>query len=357
LGRIFKLLSTIELKRGKTQQSLDYLLVSNALRDSVHNSIARYSESLFDQREQEKQLMIQQRDKELLQAEKRSQQIVWLGSLFIFVSITAGLSFFVWQKQRTNQKLLELNNALVRKEATIADHNHQLKEMNESKDKLFSIIGHDLRSPLVTLTGFLKLLSEQSDRLSKEDLKKFLHELDRSLKNLFNLLENLLEWSLSQTGTIDFKPEPFNIALSLKESGELLQDQATNKNISIVIESPPSLMVMAHSTSIHTVIRNLISNAIKFTPEGGKITLSAEPVGRYVRVSVKDTGWGIRKEVIQILFKIGIKHSTPGTAKEKGSGLGLMLCKDFVEKNGGTIGVESIDGNGSTFHFTVPMPT
>jgi two-component system sensor histidine kinase/response regulator len=356
LERIYELLSTIESRRGRTQQSLDYLLISTALRDSVRNSNAWYSEFLFDQHEQEKQLMVQQKDKELLQAEQRRQQIIWIGSLIIFISVTSGLCFFVWQKQQTNKKLLELNDELIRKEATIADHNNLLKETNLSKDKLFSIIGHDLRSPLLSLTGFLKLLSQQSDTLSKEELKKFLVELDGSLKNLFNLLENLLEWSLSHTGTIDLKPEVFDITHSLKENGELLKDQAASKNIMIVNEGHSGLLVSAHSSSIHSVIRNLISNAIKFTPEGGKITLHAEPVGRYVRVMVMDTGWGISQEVIQKLFKIGVKHSTLGTAKEKGSGLGLVLCKDFVEKNGGTIGVESEEGKGSTFYFSVPMP-
>lgn len=355
LERTYKLLSTIESKRGRVQQSLNYLLVSNALRDSVHNSNARYSEFLFDQREQEKQLMVQQKDKELLQAEKGRQQIIWIGSLFIFISVTAGLSFFVWQKQQSNKKLLVLNDELIGKEATIADHNNLLREMNVSKDKLFSIIGHDLRSPLLSLSGFLKLLSERSDTLSKEELGNFLFELDRALKNLFNLLENLLEWSLSQTGTIDFKPEIFDIAHSLNENGELLKDQAANKNIAIVNERRSSLLVRAHPSSIQSVIRNLISNAVKFTPEGGKVTLYAEPEGRYVRVSVVDTGQGLSQDVIQKLFKIGVKHSTPGTAKEKGSGLGLVLCKDFVEKNGGAIGVVSKEGSGSTFYFTVPM--
>ena|GEM_PF-1638727 len=358
LARVYRLLSIIESKRGRVQPSLGYLQVSNALRDSVHNSGARYSEFLFDQREQEKQLMEQKKDKELLQAERRSQQIIWMGSLFFFISVTAGLSFFVWQKQKSNKKLLDLNNELVTKETTIANHNLLLKEMNLSKDKLFSIIGHDLRGPLLSLKGFLRLLSQQSDQLSKEELKKFFFELDKSLKNLFNLLENLLEWSLSQTGTIDFKPEIFDIALSLKENEELLMDQATKKNIKIVNEATAPLMVNAHRHSIHSVIRNLISNAIKFTAEGGKITLHAEPAGDgYVRVSVTDTGYGISQEVMQKIFKIGVKHSTLGTAKEKGSGLGLVLCKDFVEKNGGTIGLESQEGKGSTFYFTVPRPT
>ena len=357
LERVYKLLSIIESKRGNTQQSLTYLLLSNALRDSVNNSRARYSGFLFDQREQEKQLELQKKDKELLQAEKRNQQIIWIASLFIFTGVIGGLSFFVWQKERTNKKLLALNDELIRKEATIVAHNNLLQEMNVSKDKLFSIIGHDIRSPLLSLTGFLKLLSNHSDSLSKEELKMFLLDLDRSLKNLFNLLENLLQWSLSQTGTIDFKPEIFDVALSLKENEELLKDQANNKCIAIINECQSVVQVSAHRNSIHSVIRNLISNAIKFTPEGGKITLSTERVGKHVRVSVTDTGLGISQEVNGKLFKVGIKHSTPGTAKEKGSGLGLVLCKEFVEKNGGAIGVVSTEGKGSTFYFTLPMAT
>jgi two-component system sensor histidine kinase/response regulator len=354
LGRVYKLLSDIESRQQHVQQSLDFLLLSNAMRDSVHHSSARYSEFLFEQREQEKERLQQQRDKERLRAEKQSQQLIWLTSLFVFTAAIAGLSFFVWQKQRTNKRLRVLNNELIRKEEDIASQNNLLQELNVSKDKLFSIIGHDLRGPLLTLTGFLKLLSHHSDSLSKEELKRSLSELDRSLKNLFNLLENLLEWSLSQTGTIDFKPEVFDIAVSVKENKELLDDVALNKNITIVNECDTSLLVNAHRHSIQTVIRNLVSNAIKFTEPGGQITIRTERTGDFVRVVVTDTGLGISADVIPQLFKIGFKHSKTGTAKEKGSGLGLLLCKDFVEKNGGAICVESKQGSGSTFSFTVP---
>lgn len=354
LGRVYKLLSDIASRRQRVQQSLDFLLQSNAMRDSVHQSNARYSEFLFEQREQEKERLLQHRDKERLRAEKQSQQLIWFTSLLVFTAAIAGLSFFVWQKQRTNKRLRVLNNELIRKEEDIASQNNLLQELNVSKDKLFSIIGHDLRGPLLTLTGFLKLLSHHSDSLSKDELKRSLNELDRSLKNLFNLLENLLEWSLSQTGTIDFKQEVFDIAVSIKENKDLLDDLALNKKIIIVNECNTSLPVNAHRHSIQTVIRNLVSNAIKFTEPGGQITIRAERTGDFVRVLVADTGLGISADVIPQLFKIGFKHSKTGTAKEKGSGLGLLLCKDFVEKNGGAIYVESTKGAGSTFSFTVP---
>lgn len=354
LERIYEFLSNLESSRGKVDQSLNYLRLSNAMRDSVSTSKATYSEYLFDQREQERQSQLNKKEKELVKAEKRNQQILWTGMLFVFVASVAGLSFFSWQKQRNNKQLRELNKELLKKEAAITLQNQQLREMNFSKDKLFSIIGHDLRGPLLSITGFLNLLSINAGSLSEDELKKFMDDLDRSLKNLFNLLENLLEWSLSQTGTIDFKAEVFDIAASLKENSELLDNQARHKNISIENKSELSLMVKAHPNSIHTVIRNLISNAIKFTPPGGKITLRAEPQNNYVRISVEDTGEGISSELAAKLFKVGVKHTTPGTSNEKGSGLGLILCKEFVEKNGGTIGLESSVGRGSVFYFTVP---
>lgn len=231
----------------------------------------------------------------------------------------------------------------------------KLQELNATKDKLFSIIGHDLKGPLNSLTSFSSLLLNHIDKISKEEIKMLSQDIDKSLKNLFTLLENLLEWSRSQTGAIDFKPEEFDLADVLNENETLLKIQAQNKKITIVNENKISLPVCVHRHSVNTVVRNLLSNAIKFTPEGGKVMMNADRNGSHYTVSVIDTGVGMTVTAMQKLFKIGTKHSTLGTAKEKGTGLGLILCKDFVEKNGGTIGVESSEGVGSKFYFTVPM--
>lgn len=354
LERTYFLLSLLDTQQGRTERALDYLLVSKALRDSVHNSLARYSEFVFDKSEKERLILLEQKNNELLQAEKRNQQTLWQASIFVFGCVIIGLGFFTWQKLRTNKRLLVLNNELIEKETDIARQNEQLKEMNASKDRLFSIIGHDLRSPLLSFKGFTNLLSHQSVNLSKDELKEFLLDLDKSVRNLSTLLENLLNWSLSQTGSIEFKPEVVDIAQSMKENENLLSELARHKKITLVNECPPHLVCYAHPQSINTVIRNLISNAIKFTKEGGTIKLRAQQINRHVRVSITDTGLGISEEVKQRLFKIGTKHSTLGTAFEKGSGLGLILCKEFVEKNGGVIGVESTPGKGSDFYFTVP---
>ena len=179
-------------------------------------------------------------------------------------------------------------------------------------------------------------------------------DLDKSLKNLLALLNNLLEWSRSQTGNIEFKPETFDIASLLKENKELLGTQAQNKRISVLEDLNGGVLVKAHRHSLNTVVRNLISNAIKFTPDGGLIKLSLQQTNGHVQVSIADTGVGMGQDVIGKLFRLDAKHTTKGTANEKGTGLGLILCKDFVEKNGGKLWVESKEGEGSLFCFTVP---
>jgi signal transduction histidine kinase len=167
-------------------------------------------------------------------------------------------------------------------------------------------------------------------------------------------LENLLEWSRSQTGNIDFTPDVFDLSGMLEENRLLLSTQANAKKISLQNVGTSALVVSAHKQSINTVIRNLISNAIKFTPEGGRITTRVVPAEHEVIVAIEDTGVGMEKTVIEKLFRIDTKLTTKGTADEKGTGLGLILCKDFVEKNSGKIWVESEPGKGTTFSFSLP---
>jgi len=249
-------------------------------------------------------------------------------------------------QQRSNKKLKVAHDQLNRQ-------NVELQELNATKDKFFSIISHDLKGPLNSLTSFSSLLINHTDSLSKEEIKMFASDFDKSLKNLFVLLENLLEWSRSQTGNIEFTPESFDIAAMLEENKELLKAQALNKRITLVNESPDKVLINAHKNSINTVVRNLISNAIKFTPEGGTITLKTLRQNGSVVTSIADTGVGMSQNIIDKLFRLDSKHSTKGTANEKGTGLGLILCKEFVEKNGGRLWVHSTEGEGSIFYFSL----
>jgi signal transduction histidine kinase len=198
------------------------------------------------------------------------------------------------------------------------------------------------------------LLINYFDSLSKEEIQTLAKDLDKSLKNLYSLLDNLLEWARSQTGNINFTPEQLDLTSILEENKELLKVQAGNKEISIIQNRTLPLTIFTHKHSITTVIRNLVANSIKFTPAGGKITIDALEREKDVIVSIADTGVGMSEQTIQKLFRIDSKVSTLGTANEKGTGLGLVLCKDFVEKNGGKLWVESKEGAGSTFYFSIP---
>jgi signal transduction histidine kinase/Tfp pilus assembly protein PilF len=270
--------------------------------------------------------------------------------LFVLVALCVIIVVLVYYlymlQQRSNKKLKVAHDQL-------NSQNLELQELNATKDKFFSIISHDLKGPLNSLTSFSSLLINHTESLSKEEIKMFATDFDKSLKNLFSLLENLLEWSRSQTGNIEFIPESFDLAAVMEENKELLKAQAQNKNITLVNESPEKAVITAHKNSVNTVVRNLISNAIKFTPEGGTITLKTIRQNGVVVASISDTGVGMSQNVIDRLFRIDSKHSTKGTANEKGTGLGLILCKEFVEKNGGKIWVNSKEGEGSVFCFSL----
>jgi len=274
----------------------------------------------------------------------RNLLIILLG----FGLVTVALILNLYKvKQRANNKLQEINEK-------VNQQNAQLQALNATKDKFFSIIGHDLKGPLNSLTSFSGLLINHTESLSKEEIQMLAKDFDKSLKNLLALLNNLLEWSRSQAGNIEFTPEAFDLNVLIKENKGLLRTQAQNKKINILDDSTASVRVSAHRQSLSTVVRNLISNSIKFTPEGGLIKLATKQRTDHVLVSIADTGVGMSREVIDKLFRIDAKHTTKGTADEKGTGLGLILCKDFVEKNGGRLWVESEEGKGSIFYFTVP---
>lgn len=262
--------------------------------------------------------------------------------------VTALVIILYFQKRRSNKVLSAVNEK-------VSQQNIELTQLNATKDKFFSIISHDLKGPLNSLTSFSSLLINHTDSLTKDEIKLLATDLDKSLKNLFALLENLLEWSRSQTGNMEIKPAEFSIKDLIQQNQQLLQVQAQNKKILISYENATEAIVFAHKNSVNTVVRNLMSNAIKFTPVGGKISVSTRVLGSEIAVSLHDTGIGMSKETMAKLFRIDAKITMKGTADEKGTGLGLILCKEFVEKNGGRIWVDSQENKGSTFSFTLPL--
>jgi len=241
-------------------------------------------------------------------------------------------------------------------EDKLKKYSEELKELNSSKDKFFSIIAHDLRSPFYGLLGLTGIMKNDFDKLSREELEAYINEIQSSTSNLFSLIENLLDWSRMQTGKYPYNPEVIKISEIVSEIVNVLQYNANSKSISINNDlKDQELYVLADEPMMRSLFQNLLSNAIKFTPEGGNITLSAEwLINDFVELSVKDTGLGISDENIPKLFRLDEFFSTPGTNMERGSGLGLMLCKDIIEKHGSELIVESKLGKGSRFSFKLP---
>ena len=233
--------------------------------------------------------------------------------------------------------------------------NEELTSLNATKDKFFSIIAHDLKSPFNSIIGFSSLLSRQISEKDYEGIKKYATIIQESSQQALDLLVNLLEWSRSQTGKMLFTPEDVDVAFLISQSVGVLIGAAQQKQIAVHKQMPANLVVRADNAMVNTILRNLISNAIKFTNPGGSIVISAERNAEELLISVADNGVGINQVSIDKLFRIEETYSTLGTQKEKGSGLGLLLCKEFVEKHGGRIWVESEVGKGSTFRFTIPL--
>lgn len=230
-----------------------------------------------------------------------------------------------------------------------------LKRSNSAKDNFFSIIAHDLRNPFHTILGASELLAHYSTEMSTEEIKETAQNIYRAANNVYNLLVNLLEWSRFQTGKIEIKKTQFNLCEIVNQVLELYSEQAELKKLTVQSSCDDTCFVYADKYMLESVVRNLISNAIKFTPSGKSIEVICKNLSDdLAEFSVRDFGIGIPKEIQQKLFQIDTQISTLGTEQEKGTGLGLVLCKDFIEKNGGTISFESEFGKGSIFRVTIP---
>ncbi len=231
----------------------------------------------------------------------------------------------------------------------------QLEIENAAKNKFFSIIAHDLRGPLHSIHELVKANKELLERQEFDQIKKLLDLEYAATENLTKLLENLLTWARIQQGTIEFRPQTLNIGHLCRYTIEVLKPTAHQKQITLTSDLPGEALVLADMNMVETIVRNLVSNAIKFTPAGGNITISMKHAQHAVTIAITDTGIGIESDVLPKLFDIDRKYHRAGTAHEKGTGLGLILCKEFVERHGGTIQVKSELNHGSTFSFTLPL--
>lgn len=265
---------------------------------------------------------------------------------FVLIVLSIISIFLLRVKQlKTQKEQLEKNVELKTAE---------LKELNASKDKFFSIIAHDLKNPFTTIIGFSELLNEDLFSHNDEKIREYTKMIHTSAVQTFRLLENLLEWANSQRGNLPFDPAHINLRDLLKEELGMLNDMAVEKNIEIQNTVSENVTIFADKNMIKTILRNLISNAIKFTCRNGKVVVSSVLENGIAEISVADTGIGMTEDTIAKLFRIDANLSTRGTENEKGTGLGLFLCKEFVERHGGKIWAESKNGKGSVFRFVIP---
>ena len=272
----------------------------------------------------------------------------------------------IWTQFKSIPRVLEngdiiwtgtLNDITQRKqiEEDIKHKNAELQRLSDDKDILMSILAHDLITPFNSMLGFLDLLSENLREYDVHTLENYISIVNNSAKGAFNLLNDILLWTRSQSGAIPFEPKIFNLKSSIEEVTEFLKPNANTKNITINIDESDKTVVFADVDMLNTILRNLISNAIKFTDLGGIVNISSERTESDILVTISDNGIGIAPNILPRLFDTTKLYSTRGTANEKGTGFGLMLCKKFVEEHGGEIWAESELGKGSKFKFTLPL--
>jgi two-component system sensor histidine kinase/response regulator len=258
-----------------------------------------------------------------------------------------------------NEKVIQCNIRDItdrkKTEQDLKESESRLRELNITKDKFFSIIAHDLKSPFSSIIGLSELLVDQVGKNDYKGISEYANMIQTSSWRAMDLLTNLMEWSRSQTGRMVFNPININLAELIEETSALLQESANQKNITISMNLPAGLTVFADKSMINTILRNLISNAIKYTNPGGKIDILAVKGEKEMTVKVSDDGIGIKEDDLGKLFLIEASRSTRGTSDEEGTGLGLILCKEFVSKHGGKIWAESVYGQGSMFAFTNPV--
>jgi signal transduction histidine kinase len=232
---------------------------------------------------------------------------------------------------------------------------NEIAKINSEKDKFFSIIAHDLRSPLASISGLCDLLILMAESNNTDGLIEYAELIHQASKKSIDLLSNLMAWALAQTGMMEFKPEPVRIGELLNENMLLYFEVASQKSITIKVSKSDDVELFIDKAMINTVLRNLINNAIKFTYENGEIDMTMELKNDLVEITVSDNGMGMKPELIQELFKLDKKTGRPGTHGESSTGLGLLLCKEFIEIHGGQLWADSDLGKGSDFHFTIPL--
>ncbi|MBW6497336.1 MAG: tetratricopeptide repeat-containing sensor histidine kinase [Bacteroidales bacterium] len=383
-------LASISAMRREYQKAYNYQKLYLNLRDSLftRESQQRIMEMqmMYDRERKESEIELLRKTNQINALNLQKQSLLknfLLGGVVLilillfllynrFLFITRSNRLLERQKDeisQNNQKLTELNKTLLVQKQKVEELNQRLNQTNQrliesekhlietnaTKDKFFSIISHDLRNPFASIVSFSRILKRDIQNLGEEELQELARELDKSVLKINNLLENLLQWSRTQTGKMKFHPEYLAVSDLIRDNINLFSGNAREKEITLVDSVDPDLVVFADQNMTNTLVRNLLSNALKYSDAGSKIEVTSQVLNKMAHISVKDNGVGMTREQMDQLWSVNTIHTTYGTRDEKGSGLGLLLCKEFIEKQGGQISVKSEKGKGSNFTFSLPL--
>lgn len=383
-------LSSLMAIRGDYQKAYQYQERYLSLHDSLFTSESQKRivemQMLYDRERKESEIELLRKTNQIntlsLQKQRILKNFLLAGVVLVLISLFLLYNRYLYttranrllerQKEeisQNNRKLVELNKNLVEQKQKVEELNQRLNQTNQrlmesekhlietnaTKDKFFSIISHDLRNPFASIVSFSRILKRDIQNLGQDELQELAKELDKSVLKINNLLENLLQWSRAQTGKMKFNPEYLAVNDLIRDNVNLFAGNAREKGIVLVDSVDPDLVVFADQNMINTVIRNLLSNALKYSDTGSKIEITAEVKDRKAFLSVRDEGVGMTSEQMSQLWSVNTIHTTYGTRDEKGSGLGLLLCKEFIERQGGSIEVDSEKDKGTRFTFSVPL--
>lgn len=360
ISQSYEILSRVYKSQNRFEQALNAYEEYVAYKDSVYiednlsfiNKLEEVSESneLREYKIEQENIRLQG------ESEERNRQHL----IYLLIGVVLYISGHLFIIIRSNKKKNKLNALLAERNKQLQELNNRLQESekelvetNITKDTLFSIIGHDLRSPFNSLIGFSDLLFDEYEELDDETKKRYISEINIAATKTFQLLENLLQWSRLQSGKAVIKPEKVNVYDLVANANSLVAISAIHKSIELINMVEKDMAIVADSNMVYTVFRNLLANAVKFTSENGYIYIAASEENDFYRFSVKDTGIGISDEEKTEIFR-RVSATVAGTSGESGTGLGLEICREFITKHGGEIWVESKLGKGSTFFFTIP---
>lgn len=357
------LLAQLMEKQGRASEALthykNYIEVHDSIYKQRMNQNIAETQVKFETEAIEQENEILRKDNEIQKLAIQKQKViknVFIGFTALVLALLALIYSRFSLKKETTSLLKKKNQELEKTNKKLAHSENNLKELNATKDKFFSIIAHDLKNPFQALLGFSEIIYTRAHDLTPEELEEYAKAINDASQNLFNLLGNLLQWSRTQLDTTTIEPEIINLENLIQEVITTMSMAANEKNLNIQSTVKHDLEVLADRNALMSIMRNLLSNAIKFTYPKGSISIEANSENGQVKIRVTDSGKGIAKEDLCKLFKIDSNFSTKGTANEQGTGLGLILSKELIKKSGGDIWAESEEDSGSTFTFTLPKP-